>query len=146
MRLAERLRTTQQDLPRAVPGTVHADCKPSQMLLDHQQVLLLDLDHLALSDQAVDVGTFLASLRQLPLRRPGPSHPAPVLATLRSAFLASYLETRGDRTLLARIAWQEAVALERKALRAWARAPGSPVADVLVREAETCLDGLTETP
>ncbi len=77
---------------------------------------------------------------------PGPSRPAPVLATLRSAFLASYLETRGDRTLLARIAWQEAVALERKALRAWARAPGSPVADVLVREAETCLDGLTETP
>jgi len=96
----------------------------------------------------VDVGTFLASLRQLPLRRPGagPSGPVQALSTLRSSFLASYLETRGDRTLLARIAWQEAVALERKALRAWARAPGSPVAGVLVREAETCLDGLTETP
>ena len=147
-RLAARLRTTQQDLPGAVAGTVHGDCKPNQMLLDHQRVLLMDLDHVAVSDQAMDVGTFLASLRQLPLRRPGtgPSRPSPVLSALRDTFLASYLEARGDDTMLARIGWQEAAALERKALRAWARAPGAPMAHALVREGESCLDRLSRTP
>ena len=147
-RLAARLRTTQHDLPGAVAGTVHGDCKPNQMLLDHQRVLLMDLDHVAVSDQAMDVGTFLASLRQLPLRRPGtgPSRPRQVLSGLRDTFLASYLETRGDDTMLARIAWQEAAALERKALRAWARAPGTALAHGLVREGESCLDRLSRTP
>ena len=58
------LRVTQRELPGAVTGVVHGDCKPSQVLLDHQQVLLMDLDHVAVADQAMDVGTFLASLRR----------------------------------------------------------------------------------
>jgi hypothetical protein len=69
-----------------------------------------------------------------------------VLGVLRSAFLASYLQAREDDSMLARIAWQEAVALERKALRAWARAPASPLAHGLVREAEACLDTLGDAP
>ena len=145
--LAERLRVTQRELPGAVTGVVHGDCKPSQVLLDHQQVLLMDLDHVAVADQAMDVGTFLASLRQLPLRRPGTgSRRGRVLGVLRSGFLASYLQAREDDSMLPRIAWQEAVALERKALRAWARAPGSPLAHGLVREAEACLDRLGDRP
>ncbi|QWZ08031.1 phosphotransferase [Nocardioides panacis] len=148
VRLADRLRTAREQVPGAVPGTVHGDFKPSQVLLGRRHVLLMDLDHLAVADQAMDVGTFLASLRQLPLRSSGadPCRLGEVLPVLRAAFLASYLEARGCEVSPARIGWQEAVALERKALRAWARAPGSPVALVLAGEAEACLDGLTETP
>ena len=73
--------------------------------------------------------------------RPGPGR----CPHSRRASSRRYLEARGDATSLPRIRWQEAVALERKALRAWARAPGSPMADGLVREANTCLDRLTET-
>lgn len=144
VRLADRLRDTQEPLPCAVTGTVHGDCKPSQFLLDDRHALLLDLDHVGVSDQTTDVGTFLASLRQLSLRRSPDRSGA--LSAIATSFLRSYLEARGDDTALPRIRWQEAVALERKALRAWARAPGSPTAGHLVKEANTCLDRLRETP
>lgn len=145
-RLSDRLRDTQAPLPAAVPGTVHGDFKPSQLLLDGPHALLLDLDHLGVSDQAADVGTFLASLRQRALRTTrGRSDRSGALSALATSFLRSYLEARADDSTLPRIRWQEAVALERKALRAWARAPGSPMAGGLVREANTCLDRLTET-
>ena len=146
-RLCDRLRDTQAPLPEAVAGTVHGDFKPSQLLLDGRHTLLLDLDHLGVSDQAADVGTFLASLRQLALRRArGRSARIGAMSALATCFLRSYLEAREDDTSLPRIRWQEAVALERKALRAWARAPGSTLVGGLVREANTCLDRLTETP
>lgn len=146
-RLAHRLQDTQAPLADAVAGAVHGDFKPSQLLLDDQRTVLLDLDHLGVSDQAGDVGTFLASLRQLALRTTrGRSARTGALSALATCFLRSYLETRGDDTSLPRIRWHEAVALERKALRAWARAPGSPMAHGLVREANACLDRLTETP
>jgi hypothetical protein len=129
---------------------VHGDCKPSQFLLDGPHAVLLDLDHVGVSDQAGDAGTFLASLRQLSLRSVARtsdrSARSGALSALATAFLRSYLEARADDATLPRIRWQEAVALERKALRAWARAPGSPMAGRLVREANTCLDRLTETP
>ena len=150
-RLADRLGDTRLPLPVAVPGTVHGDCKPSQFLLARRHALLLDLDHVGVSDQATDVGTFLASLRQLSLRQlpfgrtPDGTSRSGALSALAASFLRSYLEARGDETTLPRVRWQEAVALERKALRAWARAPGSPMVGHLVREANTCLDRLTET-
>jgi aminoglycoside phosphotransferase (APT) family kinase protein len=151
-RLADRLRDTGASLPGAVPGTVHGDCKPGQFLLAARHALLLDLDHVGVSDQATDVGTFLATLRQLSLRQltsgstPDGISRSGALSALAASFLRSYLEARGDDTHLPRIRWQEAVALERKALRAWARAPGSPMVGHLVREANTCLDRLTHTP
>ena len=146
-RLADRLRVTQAPLPDTVAGTVHGDFKPSQLLLDGRHAVLLDLDHLGVSDQAGDVGTFLASLRQLALRTTrGRSTRSGTLSALATCFLRCYLEARGDDTSLLRIRWQEAVALERKALRAPTRAPASPMADGLVREANTCLDRLTEAP
>ena len=126
---------------------VHGDCKPSQFRLAGQGVYLMDLDHLGVSDQAADVGTFLASLRQLAIRdsvsgrQRGTSGK---VVQLSQTFLGTYLEMQGDDQLLTRIRWQEAVALERKALRAFARAPRSPLASALVREANRCLDRLTE--
>jgi hypothetical protein len=140
--LAERLARTQSGLPAARLGPVHGDCKPSQFLLDGAGVVVMDLDHVGEADQAGDVGTFLASLRQLALRRsPGVGVRGSVPSALGHAFVDAYLSCADD-DVLARIRWQEAVALERKALRAFARAPRSPLALGLIREAERCLDVL----
>ena len=59
-------------------------------------------------------------------------------------FLEAYLSVRGDRIDRNRIRWQEAVALQRKALRAFSRAPRSPLARALVAESNHCLDLLEE--
>jgi hypothetical protein len=144
--LAERLTRTQALLPPPRLGTVHGDCKPSQFLLDNDDVWLLDLDHCGISDQAVDAGTFLATLRQLEVRhalagRLGAG--TSVYTRSRALFLRDYLGCTGQRDA-ARIRWQEAVALERKSLRAFARAPRSPLPAALVREAHRTLDSLEE--
>ncbi len=146
--LADRLLTLHAELPAAGMGVVHGDCKPSQFLLAGQHVYLMDLDHLGISDQAADVGTFLASLRQLTVRGSVTGRntdTSGAVAELAELFLETYLETRGDDRVRTRIRWQEGVALERKALRAFARAPRSPLASALVKEANRCLDRLTET-
>jgi hypothetical protein len=86
----------------------------------------------------------------LPVRAAAARDPAAALVVAPgvaiSPFLRTYLETRGDDSALPRILWHEAVALERKALRAGARSPGSPVASGLVREANACLDRLMGSP
>ena len=46
---------------------MHGDCT-SQFLIGDGRVYLLDLDHCGVSDQAADVGTFLATLRQQEIR------------------------------------------------------------------------------
>jgi hypothetical protein len=145
--LADRLLRLHADLPVAETGVVHGDCKPSQFLVTGQQVHLMDLDHLGISDQATDVGTFLASLRQLTVRASITGRTADtsgVVTELSELFLETYLQTRGDDRARTRIRWQEGVALERKALRAFARAPFSPLPGALVREANRCLDRLRE--
>lgn len=146
--LAQRLTELHAQLPADRPGLVHGDCKPSQFLLGHRHVHLLDLDHCGVSDQAADVGTFLASLRQLAVRhtlaRRSPAAgtaQADALNTFASLFLEAYLDRRGaDDATRTRIGWQEGVALERKALRAFARAPRSPLPLALVDEAQRCLE------
>lgn len=148
--LAERLVAAQRSLPCPRTGLVHGDCKPSQFLVDEQGAYVMDLDHVGLADQAGDLGTFLASLRQLAVRRAPISGtpPGSPLLLLGDIFVDAYLRgsardadaEAGD--FLSRVAWQEAVALERKALRAFARAPRSPLAMALIREAQRCLDAL----
>jgi len=143
--LANRLVDVHAQLPAAATGLVHGDCKPSQFLLQGSHAYLLDLDHLGISDQTADVGTFLTTLRQLATRnrlaRRSPGT-AGALSELATVFVETYLRARGEHRTRARIKWQEAAALERKALRAFARAPGSPVAGALVQEANRCLDEL----
>ena len=141
-RLADRLLARHVLLSPARSGPVHGDCKPSQFLLLDGRVHLLDLDHLGLGDQAADVGTFVATLRQLAVRRQLARQGAVTdLAPLERAFVDGYLAAR-DGTPLdpERTRWQVAVALERKALRAFARAPRSPLAPALVHEAGRWLD------
>ena len=145
--LATRLIAAQRHLPAASIGPVHGDCKPSQFLLAPQTVHLLDLDHCGMSDQAADVGTFMATLRQYAVRHALAGRSTALtdrLPALAEEFMTAYLDTAGESTR-ARIRWHEAVALERKALRSFARAPRSPVAAALIREADRCLDRLAET-
>jgi hypothetical protein len=144
-RLARRLAATHTTLPAPRSGLVHGDCTPGQFLLSGPHVYLLDLDHCGVSDPATDVGTFLASLRQLAVRhglaRCPPAY-AETLAELGGQFLEAYVGSRGDDALVHRARWHEAVALERKALRAFARAPRAPLATALAAEAHRCLDRL----
>ena len=146
-RLATRLITVQEHLPAASIGPVHGDCKPSQFLLDARTVNLLDLDHCGTSDQAADVGTFMATLRQYAVRHTLAGRPSALterLPALAEEFMTAYLAA-AEAASRSRIRWHEAVALERKALRSFARAPRSPVAAALINEADRCLDRLVET-
>jgi hypothetical protein len=146
-RLATRLITAQEHLPAASIGPVHGDCKPSQFLLDARTVNLLDLDHCGTSDQAADVGTFMATLRQYAVRHTLAGRPSALterLPALAEEFMTAYLAA-AEAASRSRIRWHEAVALERKALRSFARAPRSPVAAALIHEADRCLDRLVET-
>ncbi|HET6561470.1 MAG TPA: phosphotransferase [Marmoricola sp.] len=141
--LAARLADCGMQLPPPQLGTVHGDCKPSQFVLG-RHVHLLDVDHLGVSDLAADVGTFLASLRQQGARRRlsrRAGAPAWAYDELAAEFLREYLVVRGVGTAqLPRIRWQEAVALERKALRAFGRAPCSPLPLALIALAHRQLD------
>jgi hypothetical protein len=143
LHLAERLADQAVQLPDPEVGTVHGDCKPSQVLLAGREVYLLDVDHLGVSDLAADVGTFMASLRQLAVQSSCRSPEATeAYHDLAEAFRQEYVEARSRTPEVERIRWQEAVALERKALRAFARAPRSPLVAGLVTEAHRRLDRL----
>jgi aminoglycoside phosphotransferase (APT) family kinase protein len=137
--LAARLAATAKMVPAGAVGLVHGDCKPSQFLLrGDRDVVLLDLDSCGRADPAADVGTFLATLRQHALRR-GSDHGS---ADLAAAFLDAYVHEAAGTADRRRIRWYEAVALERKALRCFARAPRSPLTRALVTHGHACLDRL----
>nr|WP_238345252.1 aminoglycoside phosphotransferase family protein [Actinopolymorpha cephalotaxi] len=152
--LAERLARTRAAVSRTDAddnGLVHGDCKPSQFLLDGHRVAMLDLDHCGVAHPAGDLGTFLASLTQQAVRcglvGGGPAD-ADLLAVLGEEFLTAYFRARGggdDPVARLQARWYEAVALERKALRAFARAPRSPLSGALATEAHRCLDKLERT-
>jgi hypothetical protein len=144
--LAARLLDLEAGMPAGPVGLVHGDCKPSQFLLgDDDRVALLDLDHLGTGDQAGDVGTFAATLAQLAVRHElggAPTAHRRAMAALEQAAVDTYLERRALPGLRARVDWHIAVALERKALRAFARAPLSPLATALAGEGHRRLDSL----
>ncbi|MGW0231415.1 phosphotransferase family protein [Actinopolymorpha singaporensis] len=152
--LAERLLRTRSAVAHTGAGNdglVHGDCKPSQFLLDGHRVVMLDLDHCGVAHLAGDLGTFLASLTQQAVRGRlvgGRPADADLLAVLGEEFLTAYIRTRGggdDPGARLEARWYEAVALERKALRAFARAPRSPLPGALAAQAHRCLDKLERT-
>jgi aminoglycoside phosphotransferase (APT) family kinase protein len=112
---------------------------------DH--VALLDFDHCGMADPASDVGNFLASLRQLGARQWLKERKSAAAAarslwlqTLEQRFLDEYCAASGrGADFRWRVRWYEAVALLRKALRSFARAPRSPLPAALVDEAWRCL-------
>jgi len=137
--VTDGLERRRRDVGPPARGLVHGDCKPSQFLVGPGQVALVDFDHCGVADPASDIGAFLAALRQR--TRTGLAHPGePALA---ADFLAAYELIAGDG-LTERVRWYEAVALTRKALRAFARAPRSPLPADLAAEAERCLTATEE--
>jgi hypothetical protein len=107
---------------------VHGDCKPSQFRVTDRALALLDFDHCGIADPASDVGTFLASLRQRSRR------------ALEDPFLDAYVRAMpNDPDVADRARWYMSAALLRKALRAFARSPRSPVPGILAVEGNECL-------
>lgn len=126
---------------------VHGDCKPSQFLISDDHVAILDFDHAGMADPANDVGTFLATLRQLALKQSLKAHGdapsagrAQWLLALEKRFLDEYCaaSSRAQGFYL-RARWYEAVGLMRKALRAFGRSPFSPLPGALTAQAWDCL-------
>lgn len=126
---------------------VHGDCKPNQFLIGPDGVAILDFDHCGMADPANDVGTFLATLRQLGIRHRLKQRD-PAAATLRVGWLLEQEQRFLDGYCAAsarepqfrlRAAWYEAAALLRKALRAFGRSPRSPLPAALAEEAWRCL-------
>jgi aminoglycoside phosphotransferase (APT) family kinase protein len=145
LQLARRLSTVDAELEPGPVGLVHGDCKPSQFLVSDDGIFLLDLDHCGVTQQATDIGTFLASLRQLGIRHGlagRKSARRPDLGTVANDFVSTYLIRRGTPALRSRIRWHEAAALQRKALRAFFRSPRSPLPAALLHEGHACLDDL----
>ena len=97
--VAERLLQTFAWFSVSSPGVVHGDCKPGQFVLPGDgTVYLLDFDHCGISDQAGDAGTFVASLRQLAVRRTMAGAPPVTIATfqaLAEEFIRTYMRIGG---------------------------------------------------
>ena len=77
-------------MDRAPTASVHRDFYPDQVLVAGDGVYLLDFDLYAEGDPALDVGNFLAHLRELAIRRGD----AAALAAEEQAFLRTYLGSR----------------------------------------------------
>lgn len=139
--LAERL--LRRGAPAGPVSLVHGDVKPSQFLVQHERVALLDLDHCGLADPAYDVGNMAASLRQLGIRT-GP-HAAPAAEDLALTFVGAYLDAATplpEEDFVERTEHYTAIALTRKALRAFARNPLATLPVDLAAEATRVLDTL----
>src|SRR5207249_473425 len=95
---SDERRLEQLSLESRQQHMVHADCKPSQFLIDGTKVGLLDFDHAGMADPALDVGTFMASLRQLgwrpspKARRSTHSNMDGSMRDLERSFLDSYCQ------------------------------------------------------
>lgn len=129
---------------------VHGDCKHSQCMLTAQGVAILDWDHIGLADPATDIGTYLATFRQMGIHQELKARGSAAsqarkqwLRELEDAFLDEYVAASGfGETFYPRARWYEAVALMRKALRAFSRAPQSPMPQAQAEEAWRILEEL----
>ena len=129
-------------LVRDYVGHVGPDGRSAQ-----DRVGILDFDHCGMSDPASDVGTYLATLRQLAIWQSLVARGSPAsrsrsawLRALEAQFLAEYCRASGrDESFRLLETWYEAVGLMRKALRAFARSPRSPMPLAQAEEAWRCL-------
>jgi len=128
---------------------VHGDCKPSQFLTSPEGTAILDFDHVGMADPAVDVGTFLASLRQMACRQAYRTKGKDVSCfagtkELEELFLSAYCQAEEVHPdFRQRAIWYQSAGLVRKAIRAFERSPFSGLPIKLVSEAEYVLDTLS---
>ena len=157
-----RLRLVAPDLERAVQSIldelrpllmrscaspltpIHGDCKPTQFLLDGDQVAIVDFDGTCLGDRAIDLGNFMAQFHKYALTS-GNRY----LKELPEYFLAEYLARSPDPGLERRSRLFLAVSLLRMAVRSFEGFPPSyrrqdalSLEDLLLQEAENCLSKL----
>lgn len=154
--IGERLGELAAKLPEWLPalpgwgaeiGLVHGDCKHSQCMVTPDGIAILDWDHCGMADPATDIGTYVATLRQMGIwqalraREAGPAAArARWLRALEDDFLDAYCAASGfGPGFRQRVIWYEAAALMRKALRGFARSPRSPMPLAQVEEAWRCL-------
>jgi hypothetical protein len=131
---------------------VHGDCKHSQCMLTAQGVAILDWDHCGMADPATDIGTYLATLRQMGIHQALKSRGSAAsaartrwLRALENQFLDAYIAASGfGESFRPRARWYEAVAMMRKALRAFARAPRSPMPLAQVEEGWRILEEIRD--
>jgi aminoglycoside phosphotransferase (APT) family kinase protein len=129
----------------ACETAVHGDCKPSQFLVSEETVTMLDFDHCGMADPATDVGTFLATLRKSGMLRGGSAATPDATTELEELFLDQYCRLTGsDAGFRRRATWYEALALLRKAERAFARSVRSPLSTTLAEDARGLLQELEE--
>jgi hypothetical protein len=129
---------------------VHGDCKHSQCMLTAEGLAILDWDHCGMADPATDIGTYLATLRQMGIHQALKSRGSAASAArtqwlreLEDDFLDAYVVSSGyGEAFYPRVRWYEAVALMRKALRAFSRSPRSPMPLAQVEEAWRILEEL----
>jgi hypothetical protein len=116
-----------------VNSFTHGDFKPNQILVDGKQPGLLDFDGCAMSDPALDVATFVSTLRQITARRACSEQECEKLHLLEEAFVRQYCALTSQDGQF-----------RRKALRAFYRDPSSPLPAVLVEGARLCVRRLLE--
>jgi Ser/Thr protein kinase RdoA (MazF antagonist) len=122
---------------------IHGECKASQFLMDHDQVVMVDFDRVCLGDPALDVGNFMASLHKEAVQ--GQEY----ARDLASQFLTEYQEcfprnglaTRARLFLIASLV-RMAVRSFRKKPYVYGRAAGDSLPALLLREAGACLAAL----
>jgi len=131
---------------------VHGDCKHSQCMLTTDGVAILDWDHCGMADPATDIGTYLATLRQMGIHQALKSRGSDAsaartrwLRALEDQFLDAYVDASGfGDSFRPRARWYEAVAMMRKALRAFARAPRSPMPLAQIEEGWRILEEIRD--
>jgi aminoglycoside phosphotransferase (APT) family kinase protein len=128
------------DLPAHRESFLHGSASAKQLLVDGGRMGVLDFDGARRGDPAIDVGTFMASLRKYGTRWAPPVR----LRELAELFLEEYGRLAGDESLAARVHLVQAQELVNFAARGRLAAAGSPVvlaqrARLLLEEAERCL-------
>jgi aminoglycoside phosphotransferase (APT) family kinase protein len=127
-------------LPPARETFLHGSASAKQLLLDGERMGVLDFDGACRGDPAIDVGTFMASLRKYGTRWAPPGR----LRELAELFLEESCRLAGDASLAARAHLVQAQELVNFAARGRLVAAGSAAvlaqrARLLLEEAEGCL-------
>lgn len=112
--LRHMLITLENQVPAmpAAPCFLHGDLGSAQLLWRAGRIVMLDFDNCTWGDPALDLGTLLAQLRRLALRKPGKI--ADLAAVHRGLIEAYEGGTHADPGLGQRVAWYELAALLRK--------------------------------
>jgi ATP-binding cassette, subfamily B, bacterial len=112
--LRHTIETLENQMPRAAATLrfLHGDLGAAQMRWNAGRIVLLDFDDCTRGDPALDLGTLLAQLRRLALRKP---QKVPDFAVARLGLLAAYEgAVPADPGLAQRVVWYELAALLRK--------------------------------